>query len=250
MEQIRAVIIDDEKSLRDTLKQKLEDNCKNVEVIGESTNVADSVTLINETKPDLIFLDIELKDGTGFDVLSNFSERNFAVIFITGFNDYAIKAFKFSALDYLLKPVDEDELVLSVEKAIKNKSLNEMHLQIKVLSDSVNQLTTGKRIVLNTTENIHVIEVKDIIRCESDRNYTIFYLKNNVSHYTSKTLKEYDELLSEYGFFRAHKSHLVNVSFIDRYDKQGSGNIVLKDGSKVPVSVRRKELLIKLLGSL
>ena len=250
MKQIRAVIIDDEKSLRETLKQKLKDNCKSVEIIGESTNVNDSIKLINETKPDLLFLDIELKQGTGFDVLDYFSDRDFAVIFITGFNDYAIKAFKFSALDYLLKPIDADDLVKAVDKVIKNKNLNEMHLQIKVLTESVKQLTTGKRIVLNTTENIHVVDVNDIIRCESDRNYTTFYLKNNISYYTSKTLKEYDELLTEYGFFRSHKSHLININYIDRYDKQGKGNIVLKDGSKVSVSVRRKELLIKLLGSL
>jgi two-component system LytT family response regulator len=186
-----------------------------------------------------------MDDGTGFDLLERSSTIDFKVIFITAYEEYAIKAFKFSAIDYLLKPVDPDDLIAAVEKA-KTQILRELKLQLSTLSDN---LSTGKKktLVIKTMDKIHYIDVSNIIRCESDRNYTFFYLNNDRKIIASLPLKEYEELLDRNSFFRIHKSHLVNIDYVETYIKGDGGFLVLKDNSKLPVAIRKKDGLLKIL---
>lgn len=198
--------------------------------------------MINRTQPDLVLLDINLTDGTGFDLLKKFNGFQFKLIFITAHEEYAIQAFKFSAVDYILKPVVASDLLNAVEKAGKAIQQEETELKISALLANLDKI---KKIVLKTAESIHIIHVKNIIRCEADVNYTNFYLDNGERLIVSRTLKEFAEMLEPAGFFRTHQSHLVNLDHISRFDKTEGGHLVLADDSIVPVSSRKREELFK-----
>ncbi len=239
---ISVVVIDDEQKARETIINILALSNTNLNVVGEADDVNSAYDLINKKHPDLVLLDINLPDGTGFDLIKMFSRINFKVIFITAHEEYAIKAFKFSALDYILKPITAGDLLQAVENA--NESINKEENEIKI-NTFLSNLEMIKKIVLKTSESIHIVQVKNIIRCEADVNYTTFYLDNDEKLLVSKTLKEYDELLDSSGFFRTHQSHLVNQDHILRYDKTEGGHLVMDDESIVPVSSRKKEELFK-----
>jgi two-component system LytT family response regulator len=193
-----------------------------------------------------VLLDIKMDDGTGFDLLKQIEPVDFKVIFVTAYDQYAIHAIKFSALDYLLKPVDPDDLIQAVEKAEK-LLVQELNQQLGVLADNMQtQDRLKKKIILKTFDNIHLVKVSDIVYCESDDNYTRFHLENK-SILVSTTLKEYEEMLGEYGFFRAHRSYLVNLGHIETFEKADGGAIILTNDKKVPVSSRKKEQLLDLL---
>jgi len=244
---IKAVIIDDEEKDRESLKSKLKLYCKNIEIIAEADSVITGINVIEEYNPNLVLLDIQLTDGTGFDILKHFPDIFFKIIFITAYEHYAIKAFSFSALDYLLKPVIPEKLTEAINKTYKIINLENINKQIKVFYENFENIRNNvKKIVLNTSDNMFIISIEDIIRCESNRNYTIFYINQRKKLLVSKTLKEYDELLSPYGFFRPHKSHLVNISYINNFKKSDGGYLILNDGSSIPVSVRKREKLVKL----
>ena len=251
MKTIRTIVIDDEDKLRKMLIDILKKYCQNIEIIGEAANVTDGVEIVKQLLPDLIFLDINMPDGTGFDLLSQVKDINFKLIFVTAYEEYAVKAIKFSALDYILKPIDFDEVILAIDKArdIINQEAYNTKLD-SLLSNIESPSKENKKIALNTSSNIYIVNVGDIIRCESDKNYTTFYLDTGKKLVVSRTIKEFDELLSSYDFFRTHKSHLVNIAYIKQYEKRDGGYIVLKDDSTVPVSLRKKEQLIKLFESL
>lgn len=245
----KVLIIDDENRTRELIAKMIDSFGLDVQAIPEGENVQSGIAAIKKHQPDIVFLDIQMPDGTGFDVLASIPEKPFEVIFITAHEEFAIKAIKFSALDYLLKPVDLSELKSSLEKAINTVDDKSEHEQFEVLQNNMNP-NEKKRLVLKTQESVHVIELDQIIRCESDRNYTSFFLLDNKRILVSKTLKEYEMLLSGHNFLRVQQSHLVNLNYIDRYDKKDGGAVVMKDGSEVPLSPAKREVFFQRLENL
>jgi two-component system LytT family response regulator len=244
---LKTLIVDDEHHVREMLSGILQSFCHDVEVVGQARDVPGAVSLIKELKPDLVLLDVHLPDGSGFDVLKAFAKIEFSVVFVTAYDEYAVKAFRCSAIDYILKPVNIDELVDAVKKAreaVANKSLGE---KIGVFLNNLNTSSYDeKKIVLKTQESIHIVRVSTIIRCESFHNYTEFYISGAKKLIVCKTIKEYETLLSGFGFFRVHQSHLVNINYISRYDKIDGGCLVLADGTHIPVAKRKKDELLHL----
>jgi two-component system, LytTR family, response regulator len=240
---LTVAVIDDEQKARETIITILGLSKTELQIIGEADSVSSGFRLITEKNPDLVLLDITLLDGTGFDLLRKFDKICFRVIFITAHEEYALKAFKFSALDYILKPLIAGDLLRAVEKANETKLHEETELK---LSTFLSNLEKIRKIVLKTAESIHIIHIKNIIRCEADVNYTTFYLDNGEKLLVSRTLKDFAEMLEPSGFFRSHQSHLVNLDHLLRYDKADGGHLVMVDESIVPVSSRKKEELFAL----
>ncbi|MCG8576597.1 MAG: LytTR family DNA-binding domain-containing protein [Flavobacteriales bacterium] len=237
---IKAVIIDDIPEAIQVLKSDLENYCVNIEVVGSAGGVVSGAKVIKELNPDLVFLDIQMQDGTGFDLLEILPQTNFKLIFTTASDEYAVKAFKFSAVDYLLKPIDPDELMDAVSRV---EDQDKPADRIELLKENFNQ---PKRIALNTLEKIHIVNVEEILRCESNINYTMFYFTDGTKLLVTKTLKEFDKLLSDHHFIRVHQSHLINTRFIKEFTKS-DGYIVMKDGTTVPVSTRKKQVLMDMI---
>jgi two-component system LytT family response regulator len=247
---LRTIIIEDVEQERFSLRQMLAQLRPDVEIIGEAGNIQTARNLIEKSSPDLIFLDIQLPDGTGFDLLESFPLINFKVIFITAFQEYAVRAFKFSAVDYLLKPVSAEELLNAIDKA-EHILTAEYSLKLNtLLNNHRTNNNDDKRIILKTMDKIHVVRIKDIVRCQSDGGYCHFNLLDGERITVSKPLKEFDGLLNDMGFFRVHKSHLVNVKLINRFDKSEGGYVIMEVGDKVPVSHYRKEALLAHLETL
>lgn len=249
---IRAMVIDDEKRSRETLTGLLARYCQeDIDIVGEADGMESGIEGIQVHKPDVVFLDIQMPDGSGFKLLEELEEINFEVVFTTAYDQYAIKAIRYSALDYLLKPIVPAELRNAVAKVKQKKSDGTINKHIRVLLENIKETNTAsKRIILSTSEGMHVIDIKDIIRCESDDYYTRFFIKDRKTIMVSKTLKENEELLSEYGFIRPHKSHLVNIRYIKSYIKNDGGYILLTDGTTIPVSRRKKEKTLQDLSHL
>lgn len=250
-EKIRAIIIDDEKKAREAISGILGLYCGNVEIVAEAENIKTATEAIVKYKPNLVLLDINMPGGNGFELFNHFAKPDFKLIFVTAYEEYAVKAFRFSALDYLLKPINPDELIAAVNKVQDLLEKESIDVRLKSFIDNMGNITKeARKIVLKTSESIHVLNVQEIVRCEADRNYTVFMLSNGKKILVSSTLKEYDEMLSSHGFFRTHQSHLVNVDYIERYEKKDGGCLIMKDKSLVPVSVRKKETLLSLLESI
>jgi len=248
---LKAVIVEDEKRSRETLAGLLKLYCKNIEIVAEAEDVRTGLEAIRNNDPDLVFLDIQMPDGSGFKLLESLEQINFDVIFTTAYDQFAIKAIKFSALDYLLKPIFPEDLLAAVKKAEEKRLKPGSKEGIKVLLENYRKPETDTpKIVLSTSEKINVVNVKDIIRCESDNYYTMFYFTDGKRLMVSKTLKENEELLSSYNFIRPHKSHLINALYIKSFNKQDGGYIVMTDGSTVPVSRRKKEKIIEIINNL
>ncbi|GGB71764.1 DNA-binding response regulator [Flavobacterium suaedae] len=252
---ITALLIDDDSNLRNGMKGLLSMYAPDISILGEADSVKSGIEAIEEHQPDVVFLDIQLGDGTGFDILEQIMLKkgsiNTHVVFITAHEEYAVKAFRFSALDYLLKPVDPEDLHAVIEKIKKVLANNETFAHIDLLLENISKkVDKFKRIALSTAEGIHLFEVSDIIRLESQDNYTKFYIQNNKPVLISKTLKEYEDLLSEQGFERIHQSHLINLAYLRSYIKKDGGYAVMADGSHLPISQRKKERLQELLRSL
>jgi len=244
---IKAIIIDDEMHCRKTLSILLKEYCPEVEVIEQCDNGEAGVEAIKKLKPDLVFLDIEMPRMNGFEMLEQLSEISFAVIFTTGYDQYAIKAFRFSALDYLLKPIDHEELSKAVLK-VSRQVLYPLAQQIEILLQKIHhQPSPINKIALPTVEGLQMIPVDSIISCASDRNYTSLLLKNKQKIIISKILKDIEEMLEEYSFLRVHHSYIVNLNEITRYIKGEGGYLVMSDGSSVDVSRSRKEILLQKL---
>lgn len=245
---LKALIIDDEANNREKLRNSLVKHCPDVHIIGEADGVRTGISAIRNHLPDLIFLDIKMNDGSGFDLLNRFDSIDFKVIFVTAYEEYAVKAFRMSAVDYLLKPVDPDELVDAVKKAGEQIKQN-IQSQLDALKSNL-QPGQSKKIVLKEAENIHLINITDIIHAESDSNYTIFHFPDNKKIMVSRQLKDYDGMLGDFGFFRVHKSHLVNTEQITRFEKADGGYLVMSDESRVPVASRKRERLMELFEKL
>ena len=245
----KAVIIDDENRTRELIAKMINSFGLDILAIPAGENVQSGIQAIEELKPDIVFLDIQMPDGTGFDVLKSVKDKNFEVIFITAHEEFAIKAIKFSALDYLLKPIDPEELKAAVEKAIKAVDDKKDESQFEALQNNITP-NQKKRLVLKTQESVYVVELLEIIRCEADRNYTSFFLSSGKKILVSKTLKDYETLLSSHNFLRVQQSHLVNLDYVDRYDKGNGGSVVMKDGSEVPLSPAKREVFFKIIENL
>ena len=237
---INAIIIDDEQKLREVLKIKLNQYCPTVNILAHGVNAKDGYDKIMEHKPDLVFLDIAMPGETGFDMLSRFERIDFEIIFVTGFNEYALDALKVSAVDYILKPVKTETLIHAVEKAktkIEDKSLL---AQYDVLKHNLNHIgDQNTKVAIPGSTAYEFVKIKEIIRCEGWQKYTKIHLADGVVIVSSYNLGIFRDMLESYGFFSTHKSHLVNKSHITRYLKDGM--IIFSDGSNAPVSRRRKE---------
>jgi two-component system, LytTR family, response regulator len=252
---ITAVLIDDDKHLREGLKALLERYTNDINIIGEAESVLSGIETIQKLQPQVLFLDIHLSDGTGFDILKELStsnyKTNFHIVFITAHEQYAVKAFKFSALDFILKPVDPEELqntILKIKSVVgKNNSFEHIDLLLENIRKKVDNF---KRIALSTSDGIHLFEVSDIIRCEARVNYTEFFIKNHKPVLISRTLKEYEEMLTEHGFERVHQSHLINLSYLKSYIKSDGGYVIMADNTSIPVAQSKKDKLQDLIKAL
>lgn len=248
---LRAIIVEDEFRSRQTLTGMLNMFCKNVEVVGEAENVKSGIELIRKESPDVVFLDIQMPDGSGFKLLETIGNINFDIIFTTAYDQFAIQAIKFSALDYLLKPIFQEDLVKAVNKAEDNKAKYNKSEQVDVLLENLKKsVYEPPKIILSTAEKINVVKIDDILRCESDNYYTFFYFTNGQKLLVSKTLKENEELLKDHHFIRPHKSHLVNSKYIKGFLKQDGGYIIMNDGTNIPVSRRKKEFIMEIISNL
>ncbi|MDA9169020.1 MAG: LytTR family DNA-binding domain-containing protein [Crocinitomicaceae bacterium] len=245
----KVLIIDDENRTRELIAKMIDSFGLDVKAIPEGENVQSGIEAIQKHQPDIVFIDIQMPDGTGFDVLRSIENKNFEVIFITAHEEFAIKAIKFSALDYLLKPVDTNELRSALEKALVRLADNAEPHQFEALQKNILP-NEKRRLVLKTQESVHVVELDQIIRCEADRNYTSFFLQDDKKILVSKTLKEYEILLTGYNFLRVQQSHLININYVDRYDKKNGGAVVMKNGAEVPLSPAKRELFFKKLENL
>jgi len=244
---IKALIIDDEALSADMLNYLIEKNVPAISQVKRTTSAMEGLSMIESFKPEILFLDIQMPFLSGFELLAKLPSHPFSVIFTTAFNKYAIKAIRFSALDYLLKPIDADELVQAIDRYLLQK--NEKKQSQDLYSNFMNNLqaSEGKqyRLALHTHQGLKLVTPQDIIRCEASNNYTIFYLTDNTSITTSKTIKEYEEILSEYNFVRVHKSHLVNLSFVEQLTNKHQ--LLLSNKTLVDVSRRRKSELLEVL---
>ncbi len=244
---LKAIIVEDEEASRETLNNYLTKYCPNVELLEMAESVQTGLAAIDKHKPDVVFLDIEMPYGNAFDLLESLDDIAFEIIFVTAYRDYAIKALNLSAAYYILKPIDIDELVSAVEKISARKKEGEDVFHTKILMDNIkSNAIQHKKIVLPQMDGFEVVNVNDIIRAEANDNYTNFYLVGGKKFLVSKTLKHFNELLSEFDFIRIHKSHLVNLQYITKYIKGKGGQVRMSDESIVDVSAtRKKELLEK-----
>lgn len=247
----RVVIVDDEPRSRETLQEMLRLYCPNVEVVAEGMDVQSGVKAIRASSPDLVFLDIKMPDGSGFDVLRQMMPIHFKLVFITAYEEYAIKAFKFNAVDYITKPVDPDELQQAVEKATKTLDVENLNGRLRQMLDDYSRPVTpeNRKVILKTTEAIHILDTNDIVRCEADGNYTTFIMTDQEKIMIAKPIKEYVDFLEEHNFFRVHQSHLINLNYLKRFKKDDL-ICVLKDNTEVPVSFRKRNELLRILKSL
>ncbi|MVM33080.1 response regulator [Spirosoma sp. HMF4905] len=256
MNQLRAVLIDDETNAREALTNLLRILCPEVEIVGEAKNADLGIELIKKEKPNLVFLDIQMPGKTGFDLLASFDKVDFGVIFTTAYQEFAIRAFRFSAIDYLLKPIDPDELQAAVEK-FKSQIAGVNPQQLQILQEHLDSTQSprlverkkndNQRIALPTAEGIHFVQMTDIIQCESLGSYTKFHLVKGAPIVVSRLLKEYEEILDNYYFFRVHQSNIVNLEHIKRYVKGDGGQVWMSDNTEIEVSRRRKEEFLSLL---
>ena len=236
-----AVIIDDEEGARESLANILKSYVPAVEILGKAASAAEGFELINKVEPQLVFLDVEMPNENAFDLIDKFDSVNFEIIFVTAYDHYAIQAIKSSALDYLLKPVDIDDLKSAVAKLDHKISQPQKDEQFDLLLASVNSDRPHKKIAVPETDGLIFIDVDEIIRCESDGNYTKIYLKNEKRIVSSKTLGDYDGILKNNDFFRTHRSHLINLNEIHKFVKGDGGYILMSDKSEVEISRRKKQ---------
>ncbi len=249
---IRAVIVEDEMHSRESLKNLLRDFCPEVEVCGAAGSVEEALPLIRATSPELLFLDIELQNGTGFDLLRRLPDMDFEVIFTTAFEQYAIQAIKFSSLDYLLKPIDIDELQEAVAKARQKQDKQHSKAQLEVLLASLEGRRPGasSRICLATAEGLEFLQVDDILYCEANGSYTTFHLRGSRKAVVSKNLREYEKLLEEHPFMRVHNSYLVNLREVQRYVRAEGGYILMKNNAQVSISPKKREEFLQRMAGL
>lgn len=244
---IRAIIIDDEKRARNLFKNLLEQNFTSIKVVAEGDDIDTGIEAIEKYQPDLVFLDIKMHQGTGFDLLQQLKEIDFEVIFITAYDQYAIKAFQFSAFGYLMKPIRITELkkiITKLENHLRHLK-SDTDKRLKVLIENYGDNQSIKKLVISNQQGFQVSKLEDILRLEGDGNYTNFILTNNKKIMTSKNLGEYEELLNDFGFYRIHQSTIVNLRHVKSYIKGDGGEVIMADGKQLQVSRHRKASFLK-----
>jgi two-component system LytT family response regulator len=245
---ITAVLIDDEKNALEILEWQLQNSCPQVKIVELCKTADDGIAAIQKHTPELVFLDIEMPRKNGFEVLLAFPEPHFDVIFTTAYDQFAIKAFKFAALDYLLKPIEAEDLVAALQRYGKKQRHLQFKEQLEILLQQYKQPQLAPcKLSFATHEGIVFVKPEAIVRCESSSNYTMLFLSDKAKLVISKTLKEVEDLLHTYGFFRVHHSHLINLQQVNRYVKNEGGYIEMSDSAHVPVSRQRKELVLEVL---
>lgn len=244
---IKGVIIEDEQNARETIRILLEKYCKNVEIVGEAADVKSGLECIEEQEPELVFLDIEMPDGDGFDLLSRVDEINFDIIFTTAYSEFAVQAFKYNAIDYLLKPIVHDELIEAVNRAEQELQTRDISRKFNKLLDYINDNRNSKRIVLSSSDRYDIVNVSEIIMLKSDRNYTSFYLEDGQVIKVSKSMKEYAKMLSNNDFVKSHRQYLVNVNHIKSFGRTDSNLLRLTRNLEAPVSNRNKDKLLEVI---
>ena len=245
---MKSIIIEDEDQAIVALKSELSIHCPEINILGTATSIKTALTLIEKENPELVFLDIQLKDGTGFDLLEALTEYSFSIIFTTAYSEYALNAIKVSAVDYLLKPIDSDELIEAVRKVKKQKSSDNNIPKNEVLKAKVDVLT--KKIAIQTSKGISLYELDSILRLQSESNYTAIYYSNGKKEIVAKILREFEKSLNDLGFIRVHNSHIINLNHLHSYVNKDGGYVILSDKSTIPVSKRKKSSLLNLLNNL
>ncbi|AZJ36338.1 LytR/AlgR family response regulator transcription factor [Tenacibaculum singaporense] len=246
MKKLSAILVDDMSTALEMLQNDLTQFHPEIEIIDTAKSVVEASKVLRKQQPDILFLDIMLGDGTGFDVLEIHPNLSSKIIFVTASDEYAIKAFKFAAIDYVLKPYSNEDLANAINKA-KNQIKPDKE-QLTVLQQSISKPNQRpKKISLNTSDKIMVVNLDDIVRCQSDNNYTEFFMNDGQKILVGKTLKHFADMLKEYDFLRVHQSHLINIQFIKEFIKSDGGYLVLKNKTTVPVSVRKKNEVISVL---
>ena len=243
---VKVVIIDDENSGRNVIRQYLSLYCDDIEIIGEADSVKSGVELLSKESPDIVFLDIQMQDGTGFNLLEALPKRAFKVIFVTSFDQYALKAIKFSASDYILKPVDPDEFVEAVQR-VQAEVAEQSPAKDERIDELLTNMNNFSKVGLPTNNGILFYKVDDIVRCEADGAYTQFFMNNGEKVLVAKNLKVYEDLFADNKFLRVHKSHLINTAYIDKYINGDGGSVIMADGSCVEVSRRKKDELLSMM---
>lgn len=250
MKPLKTLIVDDEADAVNFIRSIIMEYCPKLEVIGTANNVKDGVELIMNYQPELVFLDVEMPHGSGFDLLANFPKKMFDVVFITAFNQYALKAIKFSAVDYVLKPINISEFIEAVDKVIEKRSGGyDQQINYGELLGNLKSAMPMK-LAIPTAEGMEYLNTREIIRIEADRSYCWFYLTGTRKHLVSRNLKEYQDLLSDRNFFRPHNSHLINLEFVKKYVRQEGGYIEMTDGSQIPVSRIKRDLFLQQMNRL
>lgn len=245
---IRAILIDDETHCRETLSIQLEKYCSDVQLLSQCNSAVQGLQAIEQYHPDVVFLDVEMPTMNGFEMLQQFTHMPFEVIFTTGYDAYAIKAIRFSAIDYLLKPIDKDELIKAVEK-VRQRTSHNLSQQFDILLERLGHKPRSlQKIALPTLDGFELVPLDNILHCEADSNYTHVMLKDAKKVLVSRTLKEIEELLDGHSFLRIHHSHLVNLNEIVRYIRGEGGYVIMSDNTSITVSRSRKDALLKIFG--
>lgn len=245
---LKALIVEDEQKSREMLAMLVEKNCPQLQLIAAAKNVKEGVEMIRSLSPDLVFLDISMPDGTGFDLLEQVQDKKFEIIFTTATDKHALKAIKYSACDYILKPIDVEELKMATDKVSQKKNATPSMENLQFLIQQFKKADDNyQKITLPTGNAYEIVNIKDIIRCEADASYTHFYLSSGKKLMISASLKHYEDLLPENDFIRIHHQHLINMNHVTRFLKQDGGYAVMSDGSQIEVSRRKKDAFMERL---
>ena len=246
---LRAIIVDDEENSRSALKFKIGQHCPEIEIVGEAENGETGISIIEMLNPDILFLDVEMPKMNGFSMLQKISNRNFEVIFITGYSHYAINAIKVSALDYIIKPVEINELIAAVNKASVSRLNTSKNEQLELLLQNLlKDKEESLRIAISSAEGVKLIETSSIIYLAASSNYTHFFLTDKKKYIATKTLKEFEEILPENIFIRIHHSYIINKKFIEKFVRTDGAHVVMKNGVVLPVAKRKKGEFLKIFG--
>lgn len=244
-----AILVDDLPAALNLLEKDIKTKHPDISIIGKATGVVEAAKLLRKQEPDILFLDIMLGDGTGFDVLEIFPDLRSKIIFVTASDEFAIRAFKFAAIDYVLKPYSDEDLKNAIEKA--KRHIQPDREQLSVLKESISSPNRRpKKISLHTLDKIIVVDLDEIVRCQSDNNYTQFFFQDGSKILVTKTLKSFSDMLKNYQFLRVHQSHLVNVKYVKAFIKSDGGYLILKNKQTVPVSVRKRAEVIEALNTI
>ncbi|MBI3232448.1 MAG: response regulator transcription factor [Bacteroidetes bacterium] len=244
---IKAIIVDDEEAGRVTLERLIENYCFDVKVVGKAEDIIEAGDLIRALKPHVVFLDIEMPGGNGFKLLEQFDHIDFDIVFVTAYHQYAIKALRFSALDYLLKPVNISELQESIDRIKKKQTLAQNGSRYSILKNSLHEGDQLTKIVISTAQGFHILQIEEIIYCKGEGSYTYFFMKGGVKYMVSKNLKEYEDMLDNLKFMRIHKTYLINLKHIEHLTRTEGATVRMSNGDNLPVSYRKKEQLIQTL---